>query len=294
MGLLAQSSNHQARSPKVYPVQQQRGFTLVELVMVIVILGVIGSMVSVFMKGPIDAYFASARRAALTDVADTTLRRMTRDIHKALPNSLRTPGAQCVEFIPTRIGGRYRTTEIAAGDSTNLDFSVVDTTFNMLGSNAALPANQRIVANDRIVVYNLGIAGADAYNNDNTATVAALGIETAAPIETPITLNPGMQFPLPSGNNRFHVVPVAEQVVGYVCSGGNLRRYTRTLPYAAPVACPTPAGTDPILASNVSSCSFDYNGSDLQRNALIRMTLGLTDSDETVTLQHEVHISNTP
>lgn len=274
--------------------QQQRGFTLVELVMVIVILGVIGSMVSVFMKGPIDAYFASARRAALTDVADTTLRRMTRDIHKALPNSLRTPGAQCVEFIPTRIGGRYRTTEIAAGDSTNLDFSVVDTTFNMLGSNAALPANQRIVANDRIVVYNLGIAGADAYNNDNTATVAALGIETAAPIETPITLNPGMQFPLPSGNNRFHVVPVAEQVVGYVCSGGNLRRYTRTLPYAAPVACPTPAGTDPILASNVSSCSFDYNGSDLQRNALIRMTLGLTDSDETVTLQHEVHISNTP
>lgn len=274
----------------------QHGFTLVELVMVIVILGVIGSMVSVFMKGPIDAYFASARRAALTDVADTTLRRMARDIHKALPNSLRTPGTQCVEFIPTKTGGRYRTTEIVAGDNTSLDFSVADTTFNMLGSNIVLPANQRIAVNDRIVVYNLGIAGADAYNNDNTATVSAIGVETVAPIETPITLNPDMQFPLASGNNRFHVVPAAEPVVGYVCAGGNLRRYTHTLPYAAPVTCPTPAGTDPILASNVSSCSFDYNGSDLQRNALIRMTLGLTDSngDETVTLQHEVHISNTP
>lgn len=266
------------------------GFTLVELVMVIVILGVIGSMVSVFMKGPIDAYFASARRAALTDVADTTLRRMTRDIHRALPNSLRTPGAQCVEFIPTKTGGRYRTTEIAAGDNTSLDFSVVDTTFHMLGSNDALPANQRIVVNDRIVVYNLGIAGADAYTNDNTAIVAAI----VDGVETSITLNPGRQFPLPSPNNRFHVVPAAEPVVGYVCSGGNLRRYTHVLPYAVPAACPTPAGTDPILASNVSSCSFDYNGSDLQRNALIRMTLGLTDSDETVTLQHEVHISNTP
>ena len=42
--------------------------------MVIVILGVIGGMVAVFMRGPIDAYFASARRAALTDVADTTVR----------------------------------------------------------------------------------------------------------------------------------------------------------------------------------------------------------------------------
>jgi prepilin-type N-terminal cleavage/methylation domain-containing protein len=67
----------------------QRGFTLVELIMVIVIMGVIGGMVSVFMKSPIDAYVDSARRAALTDVADTAVRRMARDIRKALPNSLR-------------------------------------------------------------------------------------------------------------------------------------------------------------------------------------------------------------
>ena len=37
--------------------QHQRGFTLIELIMVIVIMGVIGGMVSVFMKSPIDAYF---------------------------------------------------------------------------------------------------------------------------------------------------------------------------------------------------------------------------------------------
>ena len=69
----------------------QRGFTLIEIVMVIVIMGVVGGMVAVFMKSPIDAYFASARRAAMTDVADTTVRRMARDIRRALPNSLQTP-----------------------------------------------------------------------------------------------------------------------------------------------------------------------------------------------------------
>lgn len=276
--------------------QRQRGFTLVELVMVIVILGVVGGMVSVFMKGPIDAYFASGRRAALTDVADTTVRRMARDIHKALPNSLRTPGVlgQCVEFIPTKTGGRYRAQDAAAG--TSLDFSIADTSFNMLGSNAALLANQRIVAGDVVVVYNLGIAGADAYANDNTGIVSGLGVETAAPIETPITLNPGKKFPLPSGGNRFQVLSGTEQVVGYVCSGGTLRRYVRTLAYGTPGACPAPAAVaaDPIIANHVSSCNFDYSGSDLQRNALVRMAIAITDSNETVSLYHEVHVNNTP
>ena len=273
---------------------RQRGFTLIEMVMVITILGVVAGMVAVFMKNPIDAYFASARRAGLTDVADTTVRRMARDIRKSLPNSLRTPGSQCVEFIPTKMGGRYRTQEVVAGDGKSLDFSAADNTFHMLGSNAALPVGQRIVANDRVVVYNLGIAGADAYNNDNTAITTGPGTETAAPIETPVGLNPGKKFPLASGANRFHVVPGAEQVVGYVCSGGNLRRYIKTLPYAAPASCPAPAATDPIVATQVSSCNFDYTGSDLQRNALIRMTLQITDSGETVSLQHEVHVNNTP
>ena len=262
---------------------RQHGFTLIELVMVIVILGVIGGVVAVFMRGPIDAYFASARRAALTDVADTTVRRIARDLRKALPNSIRTPNANCLEFIPTKTGGRYRADDSAAG----LSFSAADSNFNMLGSNNALPVDQRIVVGDIIVVYNLGIAGADAYSQDNTSAVTAVGAETAAPIETPITINP-RRFPLASGGNRFHVVPANENMVSYVCTGTDLHR-TATVGFAG--ACPI-AG--PILARNVSACTFAAGGSDLQRNALVRMVLQLTDAGETVTLQHEVHVNNTP
>lgn len=262
---------------------RQYGFTLIELVMVIVILGAIGGMVAVFMRGPIDAYFASARRAALTDVADTTVRRMARDIRKALPNSIRTPSATCLEFIPTKTGGRYRADDSAAG----LSFSAADSSFNMLGSNNALPLDQRIGAGDVIVVYNLGIAGADAYNQDNTSAVTAVAAETAAPVETPISIN-AKRFPLASGSNRFHVVPATENIVSYVCSGTDLHR-TATVGFAS--ACPA---TGPILARHVSACTFDYGGSDLQRNALVRMVLQLTDAGETVTLQHEVHVNNTP
>lgn len=262
---------------------RQHGFTLIELVMVIVILGVIGGVVAVFMRGPIDAYFASARRAALTDVADTTVRRMARDIRKALPNSIRTPNASCLEFIPTKTGGRYRADDSAAG----LNFSAAATSFNMLGSNSALPVDQRIGLGDVIVVYNLGITGADAYNQDNTSAVTGVAAETAAPVETPISIN-NKRFPLASGSNRFHVVPADENIVSYVCSGTDLHR-TATIGFAS--ACPA---TGPILARNVSACTFDYGGSDLQRNALVRMVLQLTDAGETVTLQHEVHVNNTP
>jgi MSHA biogenesis protein MshO len=256
--------------------------------MVIVILGVIGGMVAVFMRGPIDAYFASARRAGLTDMADTTVRRMARDIHAALPNSIRTPENHCVEFIPTKAGGRYRAEGAGA-----LNFATAVSTFNELGSNAARPGAQQIVENDIIVVYNLGIAGADAYAGNNTALVGTPLAEAGSPVETSIPIA-ATQFPLASGSNRFHVVPGGEPVVGYVCSGGRLFRYTHALPYAEPANCPAPAAATPVLATHVENCNFSYTGSDLQRNALVRMSLQLTDSGETVSLQHEVHVNNTP
>lgn len=270
----------------------QSGFTLIEMVMVIVIMGVVGVMVSVFMKAPIDAYFDSARRAALTDVADTAVRRMARDIRKALPNSVRNPNNQCIEFIPTKTGGRYRSEELLAGDDSSLNFSAADTTFNMLGSNSsfagqALPTDQRIVQDDVIAVYNLGITGADAYNQDNTATVAATPSEAGTPIETSVTIASKL-FPLASSSHRFHVIPKDEKVVAFVCSGNKLYR-TASSTFAS--ACPITGG---ILASNMGSCNFVYNGSDLQRNALVQLGFTLTDSGESVNLYHEVHVNNTP
>lgn len=255
--------------------------------MVIVIMGVIAAMVSVFMKSPIDAYVDSGRRAALTDVADTVVRRMARDIQKALPNSLRTPTNQCVEFIPTKTGARYRADGAGA-----LTFTAPGSSgFNMLGSNTALPASQRIAVDDVIVVYNLGITGADAYSLTNTATVTAVAAPAGTPPETAISITASTLFPLASGTNRFHVVPGTENVVSYVCAGGVLRRTASTFAAAATTSCPA---SGPIIARNVSACNFDYTGSDLQRNALVRMALQITDSGETVSLQHEVHVSNTP
>lgn len=264
--------------------RRARGFTLIEMVMVIVIVGVIGSMVAVFIKRPVDAYFDALRRAALADAADGAVRRMARDIRSALPNSLRQSSNQCVEFIPTKTGGRYRAEESVAGDNTSLDFSSADSSFNMFGRNDDLPAYQQITPGDLIAVYNLGITGADAYAGDNTAVVSSVvnGTETVIGIASKL-------FPLASGSNRFHVVPGGEKIVSFVCSAGVLYRNAN---YAYSSSCPTTGGS--VLAAGVDTCDFLLNGSDLQRNALVQMKLRLSKDGETVSLYHETHVDNTP
>ena len=276
--------------------QRQRGFTLIELVMVIVIMGVIGAMVSVFMRAPIDAYLDSARRAALTDVADTTVRRMARDLRKALPNSIGTSGDdKCIEFIPTKTGGRYRDDDSGGGVGSSLVFGVLDNGFSMFGSNNAQPANERIEVGDVIAVTNFGFGVADAYAGTNTALISGVvdGAETAITMAN-TTFDPALASP----NHRFQVISNDEKVVAYVCSGNNLYRLARnTLAHICPATgSAVVAATDPILARNVdvTACNFDYGGADLQRNALISMRLQLTDRGETVNLLHEVHVNNTP
>jgi len=288
----------------------QRGFTMVELIMVIVMMGVIGGIVAVFMKSPIDAYFDSARRAGLTDMVDTVVRRMARDIQRALPNSIRSAGDQCVEFIPSKTGGRYRTDVGGGGDK--LDFTTTDTSFNMLGDNDAstLPSDQKIANADVIAIFNLGISGADAYAADNTSVISTAPTVAGTPPETTITVESGgKKFPFESPSKRFHVIAGGEQVVRYVCIGatgvtdldangrgkGTLYRQVLDLPLAAS-ACPTtaPSTGAALMATKVSACKFDYGGPDLQRNALLSMTFSVTDKEETVSLQHEVHVSNEP
>jgi MSHA biogenesis protein MshO len=272
----------------------QRGFTLLEMVLVIVIMGVIGAIISVFLRSPIDAYFASVRRAAMTDTADITVRRIARDIRRALPNSIRINDVNtCIEFIPTKIGARYRADVDAIGGGNILSFNAADTSFNMLGSNLALPQAQRIGAGDVIVVYNLGLqTGSDAYRLENTAVVSDAHSESGDPVETKITISE-KQFPFSSASQRFHVIPAAEKVVAYFCDSGKL--YRKASQSISSVCAANTVLTGKVLANDMKDCKFEYDDAD-QSNALVQLNFRLQDtaSGESISLYHEIHVSNTP
>ena len=290
-----------------------RGFTLIEMIVVIVVTGVISGMVAVFIKGPVDSYFDMARRAELSDVADTAVRRMARDIRLALPNSVRNPADgsdQCIEFMPTKSGGRYRADQTATLTGDILDFTAIDAKFDMLGLNNSLPASSQIAAGDVVVVYNDGSTNGNAYTGANAIGVAGVCVTSGAcptvlANSTEITfVAAGAIFgpkllPSASPANRFQVIPAAEHVVAYVCSGGRLYRYARTLAaaYPTPATCPVvPIGT-PILANNVS-CSLKYeppgSGSGAGRFGIVSISLSASQAGEAVSLYHQVHVDNTP
>jgi MSHA biogenesis protein MshO len=277
--------------------QSQHGFTLVEMIVVMVITGIIGGMVAIFLRVPVQQYFATARRADITDIADTSLRRIGRDLRLALPNSVRVTGTcgaagtTCfIEFLPTSGGGRYRNS--APGNI--LNFSAADTSFDVLGP--PLTVNAYTASTDRIVVYNQGTSGANAYAGDNTGVYAS---NTA----TTITLAPGKQFPLESPSSRFQVISTP---VSYVCAatasgaGGTLTRYWNyPIQAAQPATVATLNGLAGVLsaqmASNVSTCNFSYDANVVaQRSGLITMNLGITEEGESVMLYSANHVSNVP
>ncbi len=274
------------------------GVTLVELIVVLVVLGALLPLVSMFVRNQIEGYMDVARRAELVDIADGALRRMARDLQTALPNSPRTPGVNCVEFIPTKAGGRYRAAKDAGGGGDPLDVSVADTSFDMYGDNTG-----SIATNDWIAVYNLGVPGADAYGADNVSRVSGTPTWNATRQETSISID-SKQFPLASPSSRFHVIPGSEQVVSYVCVGagtssngdglGTLFRRVGSLPYPLPGACPSVTAGTPILATNVARCEFSYSAGSLQRMGLVDIELEIARAGEKIMLHRQVNVTNTP
>jgi len=269
-----------------------KGFTLVEMIMVITITGIVGGIVAVFLQAPIRQYTDVARRADMTDIADTALRRINRDLRLALPNSVRVAGAcdgtaACfVEFLPTRGGGRYRTG--AGGANDPLDFAAADTSFEVLGP---MPAGLT-AGTDQIVVYNLGIPGADAYAGSNRT---AYGSTTGTVINITAKL-----FPFDSPGHRFHVVSTP---VSYACDGaGALWRYWGYAIQSAQTSTDSIAELNALggvqrarLAMNVSTCRFAYDANVVaQRSGLVTAHLGITEQGETATLYNAVHVSNQP
>ncbi|MCX7193494.1 MAG: type II secretion system protein [Proteobacteria bacterium] len=282
------------------------GFTIIEMVMVIVITGIIGSMVAVFLKWPVQQYIDLARRAELTDIADTAFFHLAGDISTAVPNSVRVAGCgttPCIEFLPTRDVGRYRAltdqTIPASAVGDILDFTLADSSFDVIGT----PVN--FAAGDYIVVGNTQSDGAPAYD-----TTAALGVlrayAGAAGLQSKVTITP-TQFPAFAqlATQRFDVVDGTLQAVTYACEGtlGTLDAnkngqaslvkhwgYGFNKVQAAPASL---AGSRAVLADKVSGCVIDYAVAN-QRLGLLGVRLTLTSGGESVSLYQEIHVSNAP
>lgn len=288
----------------------QAGVTLIEMIIAIVVGGILVSMVGMFGRWQIQSYFDVASRAALTDSADTALRRIARDLQGALPNSVRVSAdSHFLEFVPIGDAGRYRAEPNLSGTGNILNFTqAADNSFDVLGPPVTILPGQQLV------VYNLGISapsstysGTDVYEGDNRRTIPAANTGTLSTVTfTPRTTPSSLPLPFASPANRFHIVggPVSYQCApnpANPSAGQIIRHWCYDFQAAQPAGFSlTPysgCGTvqSAVLVDNVSSCTITYDNSPaLQRNGLVTINLTLSANGENVNLLQQVEILNTP
>lgn len=278
-----------------------RGFTLVELIVVIVIIGIVAATIGLFIASPIRGFLHQSRRAALTDAADLALLRMARDVRVALPNSVRSSAdGRAIELLRTLDGDRYRT-EPPGTEDDRLTPGVADAAFNTL---SPLGGNEGIAPGARLAIYPLGEPGAQPYL-DAVLTPEGMGIgrtpvTVGSTVESRISLSSPHAFPLDSPSRRVFLV---EGPVSYLCADGLLLRYAG---YALQSSQPDTraqldALTSPaqraVVAEGVetATCNLRYSTSAAsRRHGVAQLALVLEQQEERVRLLRQVHIDNSP
>ena len=306
-------------------VKTHRGFTLIEMVVALIVLGIVGVTFGVFIVPAITANQAVERRAALVDSAEIAVRRMARDIRMALPNSVRVSYVAgtgfAIEMIPTVDGGRYCLTGDAncAGAAQLLTIGGSDTDFDILGcfrnatfTGATFPSTAfRLVIGDSTgAVYsaagtnavmtptstsitlstvNGGGAGAGACGNSS-------GVNTS--YRHHIALSAGQTFPNSSSRRRVFII---QTPVTYICNkaaGTLVRYYNYSISATAPTPTSPPAGatsalvTDKIDTTNGDPCVVATLTSDVQAQGYVKLSIALANAGETVQLNHETQLDN--
>jgi MSHA biogenesis protein MshO len=284
-------------------VTRQRGFTLIELVITLVISTIVVSFVSLFITGPVRGFADQARRVRLVDATDAALERIARDIRRSLPNSVRTTTAGSVtalEILSTVDGARYRS-KPPGTDAQILDFAVADGSWNVLGpfTHVAKPFSS---TSHYLAVYNVGVPGADAYELANVITPAGGAITIAvdgATGEDRVTVTPGFRFAYPSPTQRVFLV---DGPITYLCdtTAGTLLRYQGYAVEASHASHDThgellaDGATASLMATQLVACAFVYTPGTAERAGLVSLQLAVSAQGESVSLLSQVHVDNVP
>lgn len=268
-----------------------RGFTLVEMVISIALIGLLAVMAAPMLRLPLLAWLDATRRAEMTNALEATHGKLADDLRRALPNSVRvrTVGPRVLlEVLEVRAWGRHRAGPSGGaqvcpavcatpGAQDVLEAACVETCFTSLG---ALEGDAPVPGSDWVVVNPLGpgIPAGDPYFGGNVAVAG--GIKTrltalaAAPDGNQLRIAAHM-FPALAGSRRFYLVATP---VTWDCNPGTqrlTRRWGYPITALQPAAFGAAANAAP-MATQVSACAIRYTpAGSLGRGGIVHLELRL-------------------
>lgn len=257
-----------------------QGFTLIELVVVITVLGVLAGASAGFLRGPITSYFEAERRTDLAAAGDLTLAKLRQDIARAVPNSARVinaGGRFWLEVLPVRSQGRYR----AAGAGNVLSFGVPDTGFDVLGPPVQTQAGDWVVVNNHL-------PAADVWGGTSRAAY------TGPPGLAATLQHAAHVFAADAPDRHFQI---ATSPVSYACdpTTGTLRRFSN---YGNPGAAqPTafgPGAQNDLVATGIQRCRAAEFVGTRRRAQTVAVEIGFFANGDRLTLADTIQVETPP
>ncbi len=265
-----------------------RGFTLVELVMVVALAGVVAVLVGTVMSRPLQGFAANSQRAELTDLAATALNRMARDIRLAVPNSVLVADTEDeVRLVPIAAAGRYRA-NLPMPDGPRQDPPACIQPSGLCMIDILSPIEPADIKDNKhwLIIYNTGSLVGRPEPVDGAVSPVSPKVFTWENGVLSAELS-SFRFEFASPQHRFFL---ADRVIGYRCQAGALVRsefdeldgsdYSRAAKVVDHVDC--------------SRSRFAYDTSTHTRNGVLTLKLVLGNDGGAITLLQQVQVDNAP
>jgi len=267
----------------------QRGFSLLELVAVIVLLGVTAVATSQFIGQGMGIYVDTVRRDSLQQQGRFAIERLSRELRNALPGSVRVQG-YCIEFVPIEAASSYLGN---VADFAQTGFQAVD--FDYTSS---------AVSGRSVAVYT--VANEDVYSIGRGAVAELLSVAAVDSSQRRVKLaedsDPGHRFWRESPTGRFYIVTAP---VSFCLSANQLLRHSDYGWLAVQSSSSGDLGSGQLLAESIVSLDaagdpiavFAFNSGTLQRAGAVHLDFRFRDSaaeDEQLVFSQEILLRNTP
>lgn len=288
------------------PVHPQKGFTLVELVLVIIVLGIVSVGISGFVRSAMFAYVDMTERESLLRDGSFFVERFTRELSDAVPNSVRIRGnanVHCLQFVPLNWNTYYLNIPQVGESPAVVD--LVEMT-NDLQNEVYVPDS-----NDVAIVFPLRadhVYGVTNPSNADDIRMRAIlscrdddgNCATANDSDSVVQLTLSDGFFTDSPARRIYI---ADSAISYCVRGGSVYRHVSDI---SPTQSLFNSG-GVLMAENMSNTlsanpglvagvqdPFRLFDSSLRRNAYTQARFIFTRGDEQMSFLKEVHIPNVP
>jgi len=293
---------------KLYSIKSKCGFTMIEMIIVIVLLAIIATISSKFFTNVVIGYNDAEIRMSLSQMGRIAVAKITREVRNALPQSIRISN-NCIEFIPILTTTSYQNQSITytsppvssdplpvSGESVvAATVDVFNLTFNPVGG-----------SNYYLSVYPTGpgSGAGDPYTGNNPGVLFAYQsknfVNNPTRTITRLRMNGSYLFLRHSPTQRLFIVT---QPVSFCITADALNRHV-DYGFSATQVTP-PAGTITRIAEDIQLndggvvTPFIYTTGSQQRNALVAIDLRIMQldhlgNDNWIRMNHEVQVRNVP